>query len=584
MKKAFRVILVWVLIAFGLALQDGALAPVICEQVAFGGAYNRQTLSPRTRIASSNIVGYLFDPAHQISKRENLRYVASVPNPISAEEVIRRFRQANKPLVITVHLRGFNGPGAGMDLPEIQKKLTKKGAVLLSEIPSTSTLTSEFSIKIKFSAADDPNVIEYVAPDYGIREVNPYVVKGKVGLIDGKTPRGQMDGPAYIFANIFGLRGIRMELKDISPMALAGGMESSNAFNVALFAAASTLSGANWTWADIFAEAVRVENEVFGGSTGGQGHLSSILGGVHHHIWLSGIKDENGNEINPYGAFSIPFVFDEADIHFIENQMALLQVGKEYRNGKPVVERISALTSQMRRDLLRDGDEKGMELNNEALALSALHAQALEKKDMKTIVEMVNRYVHIRDELCRRWMKLAIDSKNNVPNLPPYAERYAQRLQTDEALRESYNTHRDGLAEISLYSHSAKALIEAGREEEIAIMPLGAGGPGAVNMAITSDERGIEHLRGFFERNDIPQLTDEGVRRIIRGTGELKGYMPFKVGTKPIQFLGFKELGFQEPAMPQLVGYNQKTGNFVRLPVETETIINVPFRGVNAAL
>lgn len=103
---------------------------------------------------------------------------------------------------------------------------------------------------------------------------------------------GQKDAPAYIFKEIFGLNGIKITCESISPMASAGGMESSNAFIVALITMASILSGADLTYADIFNLAVKLENDELNGVTGGQGHLSSMLGGAYHNIWLSGLRVE----------------------------------------------------------------------------------------------------------------------------------------------------------------------------------------------------------------------------------------------------------------------------------------------------
>ena len=112
----------------------------------------------------------------------------------------------------------------------------------------------------------------------------------------------QKDAPAYIFQNIFGLNGIKITCESISPMALAGGMESSNAFNVALIAAASMLSGADLNLAEVFNLAVKLENDELNGLTGGQGHLSSMLGGAYQHMWLSGLRpslDTRANLASP---------------------------------------------------------------------------------------------------------------------------------------------------------------------------------------------------------------------------------------------------------------------------------------------
>jgi hypothetical protein len=113
---------------------------------------------------------------------------------------------------------------------------------------------------------------------------------------------------------------------------------------------------------------------------------------------------------------------------------------------------------------------------------------------------------------------------------------------------------RDGeevLREARLYTLDPIAtFVEKAAAENIAIMPLGAGGPGANSIAI--DPKGQEHLRDFLEREGLGLINDSNARDIIRGTGELKGYMPFKVGKDPMQFDGFEALG--KAAEENLIG------------------------------
>ncbi len=513
----------------------------------------------------ADVKGRLFDPANKISQRENLQTGAfAVKTPRNASDVRKILEEAKRRgiiLEIEGNLRGVDGPGSSLDLPEFQRSLTALGVTSLTDIPSTPTIASDFSVKIRFSIASDPDVVEYIAPDYGIKEDRPFVVRDKVELVDGKTPHGQLDAPAYIFSNVFGLKGIRIELESISPMALAGGMESSNAFNVALLSGASILSGANWSLADIFSEAVRMENDEFKGLTGGQGHLATMLGGSWRHVWLSGVKNSSGELINPYGALSVPFL-SEQDYPYLEAHMALVQGGKEYRNGKAVVNRTAALVNNMWTDLLRDNDPIGVELHSRKLGLAHAYVTALSNRDMKEVVRVVNEYVDIRDALQKRWLVLALMPDASVEK-PEYAKRYSQTLITDEVLKTYFAKYGQGLGNVSLYSDHARQLILDARDAGIAIMPLGAGGPGANMIAISSE---LNVLKDFFERNNLPPLNDDGIRQIFNdrsdNTKMLKGYMPFKVGKEPIRFRGFQELGLSEPTLPAEVVYHEKTGKF----------------------
>lgn len=524
--------------------------------------------------------GVLFDTGNAISSREGVEFTAVDKARRTAQQVIELIRGAKTPLTITAHLRGMDLAGSSLDLPEFQYSLTDQGVTKIEDIPSTPTLASEFIVTIRFEAADNPNVIEYIAPDYNINE--PYVVTGEVVLEDGKVPDGQKGAPAYIFRNKFGLRGIRIICESISPMAQAGGMESSNAFNVALYAAASMLSGENWSLADIFADAVKIENEELAGLTGGQGHLSSILGGAYHHIWQSGIRGADGNRINPYSAFSTSFI-DPEDFSDIEEYMVLAQAGVEYEKGKPSVGRAASFTNNMWTDLLREKDAKGTALHREKLGLTVRYIQAIRDKDMETAVEVINRYVDIRDELCVRWMECVLkegkvawlnrleagdrevaatygfdklEKAAILPQIRTGKTYHDERL--NELALENLQVLYDG--KISIYSDSAKDFTAAARKAGIAVMALGAGGPGAIYGVVSP--KGQAHLKEFFASQDMPLLTDEGVREVVHGTGTLKGYIPFKIGREPIQFRGFKELGLQEPALPTPATYTEATAKF----------------------
>ncbi|MCL4406440.1 MAG: hypothetical protein M1586_02315 [Patescibacteria group bacterium] len=171
---------------------------------------------------------------------------------------------------------------------------------MIVDFPVTPTIASDFPIKVDFEVASDPSEIIYIAPDYGITSENPYRAKEvswethfdpqKAASGVRKLKNGQKDAPIFIFKDIFGLTGFKITCEPISPICLAGGMESSNAFNLCLLVAGSVLSGADLSYADIFNLAVKLENDEFGGSTGGQGYLSSILGGAYYHVWLSGLR------------------------------------------------------------------------------------------------------------------------------------------------------------------------------------------------------------------------------------------------------------------------------------------------------
>ena len=258
---------------------------------------------PDEQARGSTVSGKWFLPRHDFPQGQPLdvTWIKSRLK-IRSEAARTMVGEATAGLEIVAHLRGVDGCGSSLDLPEFQLRLTKDGAKQIADIPSTPTIASAFTVKIRFGLSDDQDAIVYEAPDYFSGEYSVAEVVTVPHADEAKRARGmimlarlQKDAPAFVFKNIFGLSGIKITCEAISPMALAGGMESSNAFNVALIAAASMLSGADLNYAEIFNLAVKIENDELNGLTGGQGHLSSILGGAYQHMWLSGLKQISGN-------------------------------------------------------------------------------------------------------------------------------------------------------------------------------------------------------------------------------------------------------------------------------------------------
>ncbi len=536
-------------------------------------AENHKPNHEKTRAPTTTVSGLLFWPKYSFTQGVPLE-IPHFQQQRSAREVQALLSvHPEIELSISGHLRGMDGAGSSLDLPEFQKSLTRPGAKKLSELPSTPTIASAFKTTIRFELSSDPEVIEYVAPDYGITRDNPHRVKGYVTL-DERGNTSQVNGPAFIFQNIFGLAGIKITCDEISPLALAGGMESSNVFNVSLIAAASMLSGANLSMADIFSLAVKLENDEFNGLTGGQGHLCCMVGGAYRHVWLSGLKYPEGNISNPYGAFSIQFLSDQ-ELDFLEEHLALVQAGKSYEGGRPRVCRTASLINWMWTDLLRDQDRIGLPLHQEKLGLVERFTLALQKRDLQRAVAALIRYVEIRDALCIRWINLALDAYERKTvsydgcALPSYASEYAKVFDEDnprysgcDVIREQFVKDKDSLRKVSFYTFGPiSELVKEAKGVGIAIMPLGAGGPGANLIALS--EKGRAHLEAFLQTKNYPPLTEERARSVIRGTGLLKGYMPFMAGKDPLSIQGFSKLGLKLPVSPECFLYNQETGEFV---------------------
>jgi|GEM_PF-1209042 len=500
------------------------------------------------------VKGLLFDDRHEILKRDagwEPPSKAEVQFPVDARALLQRAKDRGIVLEVEAPVRILDGPGTSLDLHDFQIGLTEAGTKSLKELPSTLTVTGEYTIKFRFELANDPHTIEYVAPQLGIHES----VVGPVQLMpNGKVPRGYADAPAYIFKNIFGLEGVKIILEDTPAIAQSGGMETSDIFLDGLFAAASMLSGANWSLSKIVEERVRFGREKVGRYTGAQASLAIMTGGMRRQVWLSGVKNETGNLTNPYSAFSFPLV-DSRDYPFYESHMMHVIPGK----GKEPVDR--GLMTVLWGDLLKDKDAEAMPLFRQLVVNAHEYMEALARKDMATVVEVVNREVDIRNALHKRWLTLAMMSAREQPE---YARKYTQLLNTHPLLIKYRQIYGDSLSDNSPYAREVRDLIEAGRKEGIALMPLGQGGPGTVLIAISSQPN---VLQNFLERQGYGAFPGKGE--------DPKGYAPLKITNKRVELRGFKELGLTEPAAPSEAVYSQLTGKFSVPPVQTSPITSI---------
>lgn len=440
------------------------------------------------------------------------------------------------------HYRGVDGGGSSLDLPLFQEKLTYRDSTM-ENMPSTVTIASELSGTIWIEKADRDDIIEYIAPDYGLPEGKHDIIYKDKGIeFDslGRLKRGQRDGAAYIFS-LFGIWGVRIYFDKVHPLALAGGMESSNVANTAFLALAVALSGADISQADIFSLAVKLENFEFLGNTGGQGQLCCLNGGVYQNIWLSGVIDDSNNRPNPYAAFTVPLLTEDR-YKEIEDHLMLVQAGIEYKDGKKVINRTAALNNFMWTDLLLSKDEVGYPLHQEKLELTNRYSKGISDGNYKEVVEVLNRYVDIRDNLCTRWCSLVLDAKEGK-KVPEYANDFAAKVFDEKnadyklysVVREMIDQGVD-LRKVSLYDYGLLIdLINNGRKNKIAIFPAGAGGPGAIAFAVS--EEGVQSMKKFFEANGYNKVDEVEANKIINGSGILKGYMEFKVGRDPLTFI-----------------------------------------------
>merc|ERR1712166_1282012 len=473
-------------------------------------------------------------------------------------------------LDVSFFMRGLDGPGSSQDLPFWQIELTDPNDPALENMPRTPTIASAFSVKMRFVVTAGPTQVRYVAPQYG--------ADIEWTLPPNKERLSQRDAPGFVFLKLMGWSGmqVRVELQHIDQMAKEGGMGSSGAFNAGLLAGASMLTGAQLSEADILAIGTKIENADFGGLTGGQELLSSLLGGSYLHVWLSGLTSQ-------YDAFSLP-LGDQKTLHTLGKHAMYVQAGKQFADGKPVVIRTAGGVNTMWTDLLEDHDPAVAAPLSRMKALAGLYARAVGASDMDAVVRYVNEFVDLRVKMGQRWLKLlgdamevlqpllapsriedgALDnlSEQQLEDLtaqfgsvlgdqrreegasvvPLYSINYAIKVWRHtsasyaelSAVRElwmkcSSTQAGPSMAENDLYiSGDAAQLVTAARaRKDIAVMPLGARGPGANLIALTSNNKGLSYLESFLGELGITELDNKQVGAIVSGSGTMRGWMPF---------------------------------------------------------
>jgi hypothetical protein len=226
------------------------------------------------------------------------------------------------------------------------------------------------------------------------------------------------------------------------------------------------------------------------------------------------------------------------------------------------------------------------------------------ERALQDIIESLIEYVNIRNDVALRGIELTFDAYHGRP-VPEFAKEYHRRefftdkddgvkrewdRLTQEIMQQSDKPEPEARAEAeqylrthSLYNYGkigplvdaakqpdARELLKQLSAEEIdelaqkgdvpellsrpiGIMSLGAGGPGTVNIAVSSVGR--LQLLAFFRWQEMEQLTTERIREVVEDKSdegqELRGYTEFKVSLDPVQYRGFEQAGFELPEKPQ---------------------------------
>ena len=383
---------------------------------------------------------------------------------------------------IEIRQRIFDLCGSSMDLPAFQTTFTRLAPSVedfsdemwawSKTYPRTPAFCSDFMLRFEVSPAQYPKSIEFISPDFGINNVTT-----------GAVPSGNMSfAPNFILSNFFGLEGIRITSVPANPITQGAGMGTSNALIIASLSAGSILSGVNLSKAQIWSLATHMENQIFGGLTGGQEGIAGIMGGCREYVWLVA----HGQ----YGAISRELISPQRYAK-VKEHIVLVQPRKNF--GK---KRSAADVNQIWTNALKT--QKGYSAHRKKVENSWRYAEAIRTGDWEEATRAVQFQADIRVRLCSLY----------IEDVMPFWKKVV--------VRDGGNIRR-------------------------AAFRLGAGGPGALFAVISPDSALIEEVKSWY-----PVITADEAREMKEKSKILKGILPYELSNQVIKFLGFTEAGFEE--------------------------------------
>jgi len=571
-------------------------------------------------------VGRLIDPGkfiqNNIYGKEADQYRPDISPAIPLKQTLDFLEQAGG-ITAETCLRGFDigssmdlGRGAGME-EGLKELVTPRDATRLSEVAQTIVIPSKFRARMRIAALTEAEKIKYgkgnivyVSELHGCPENNPWIYKKPVKLKNGKAPRQQADMVAYILWNLYGIHEVKVTFDVYYPgkegdtsygiiATKAGGMGTSGATNTLLHELGSILSGAGLTRAACGSEAIDDENSVAGGYTGGQeGYVATAAepedgSRAVNLVWIGGIKDAQGKpKYHPHSALAIPMLSTQKSISFIENHVAIVQMGILFARNPDTGE--VEKRAHRSASCINTGWMHSAEIDSAGNPIDPVgagyHCAKLDfVRDMRTglishditLINKGNRdYVGARDSLSLReaamitGYKLEPGMRAKPERLEDYSisdriglatfalDDAGKRMIESQTLpildkeKQGFHVKEEDTAtlnalvvqnlkrlvkeNISLYSNHAQALFGAIKEEvaddlglSMSAFLVGGGGDGA-NITLWSS-KGIKHIEDFLARKlNIERFNPKEIVRITNQPavdGEiLKGWMPFEVG------------------------------------------------------
>ncbi len=535
--------------------------------------------------AQGTIIGKKLLPVREFAVPadwKDLKNEARFTNEVS-QEMLDYLEGEGQMLTFAMTMRFFDGGGSSLDLALWKIMMSLKGRRSWNQVPSTVTMASKILANMEIKAGKRGSGTNYTSEVHGLKNWSRKSGEALEFNKHGHLIHKEKDYPTYILREIFGLDlDIDILLKNMPAIAAGGGMESSNAFTLALIMIGSMLSGVDLTLPEMIAMGVIIENDIGNNVTGGQGYAVAAKkkkdAPVARNYWIEDLK-------NP-GLYSIvqkPLKTKSGKPieEFLMKHGLLVQAGKQYEDGQEIVKRLAAMTNTMWQYSVEDAARSGHTLHLDKMQIVEDYANALESEDVNAVISSLRAKVEIRNELVTVFVnKLsdALESDNIEDEVyqqvfneeHPWYDRFdmlREYIMEDLDGKNKGLNHEeviDGIREMILYSYGKITELQKFADEnvetygKIVFFPGGAGGPSSVLGGFA--EKGNDALKACLKDFDnIGAFDNERAVALMTGklNGELKGYMPFDLSDEDgIQFgKGFqmlvKKFGVKLPEIPE---------------------------------
>ncbi len=476
--------------------------------------------------------------ANKTSMKVNETDMQTIWDRISAAE------SKGQELSVSAPLRGAVF-GSGQDVLPTQRLLTREEpSIELSAYPSLIAFAHENRIKATLGLARDsegkhlPNSIQYINNRLRINRITQ--VPMKLTAVDFRTPEGQADAVAYLLGNVFGLRGIRIEIEeDGIAVTAGGGFENSNIYDLLIGLVGQVLSKyikRDISTPELISLLIRAASNEFNDMTGGQGILSAYLG-ARRFYFFGGILGPDGQPLSPSAIFAEPI--DPALSGWLNKGSLVLQPGQKYVNG--VAEERNDYTSRMMIDVTSILHPGAKGRARRMVKLTSMMDQALKSRNMVKLKKAINEYTNIRIWFQVEWLKLAQE-----PGQPFYETRKLDPFLNN---LEPFNLEHPRMPQKqdAPYLGGHARILRVAKRMGLAVMPMGKGSFGS-NWMLFGDPAAIERFKtqGGYDLLTDDEANEKTVNEeTARGEQEIKGWMPPRILGPESPLIEFSE-AFQE--------------------------------------